>query len=89
MHVLEVGRRAEGERTVSRLHAQQRLTQVSIPQPWDHDLSRKQELDTRPTEPPRSSSYSSFYDLIITLNILIHMEFIFMYSYLFSKRDIF
>ena len=29
----------------------QSLTQGSIPQPWDQDLSWNQELDAQPTEP--------------------------------------
>ena len=36
--------------------------QASIPQPWDHDLSRNQELDAQPTEPPGrpNHGYSKF-----------------------------
>ena len=34
-------------------HWVQTLTRGSISPPWDHDLSREQESDAQPTEPPR------------------------------------
>jgi len=43
----------EGWRERSRLPAEQQSpTQGWIPGPWDHDLSRNQELAAQPTEPP-------------------------------------
>ena len=43
-----------GERILSRLHALHRaLHRARSHEPWDHDLSRNQESDDQPTEPPR------------------------------------
>ena len=36
------------------------LTQGLIPQPWDHDLSGNQELDTQPTESPRCHGIDTY-----------------------------
>ena len=38
-----------------------------IPQLWDHELSRNQELDAQPTEPPRCPSLKDFKTAILTL----------------------
>jgi len=50
------GRGRGRERTPSRLHTGLDLTTLRS------DLSRNQELDTQPTEPPRYSSSSSYQD---------------------------
>ena len=55
----EQGRQRERERERERGNLKQAahlvwsLTQGSIPQPWDHDLSPNQESGAQPTEPPR------------------------------------
>ena len=54
----------EGERKRENIkqppHSVQSLTQGLIPRPWDHDLSRNQELDAQPTEPPRHPSVNFY-----------------------------
>ena len=49
------GRGRQGERISSRPHMSC-LMQVSISQPWDHELSQNQESDASLTEPPRCPS---------------------------------
>ena len=54
-------RGAKREGILSSLHTQRGARMWgSIPQPWDHDLSRNQESDAQPTEPPRRPVLFSF-----------------------------